>query len=165
MRVETRESLAKLEPRTIAYALNAGYLHKPSGRFLWYTDGMQFMNHGYGRQANVGLDYWPKLKDDHIISFRDIQPGEELREDYGACLAAGLAPGHWLRHFYLSYCPRHYDFLLRLRDTGDLFCAAAGAGAEAVGGGGTNSRTAAISASSKIGFERTARNPEAKHAA
>ena len=120
---------------------------------------MQFINHGCGSEANVGLDYWPKLRNDHIIAFRDIEPGEELREDYGSCLAAGLAPGHWLRHFYLKHCPGHYDFLLRLRDTGDLFCADAGVG------GRTNSRTVAISASSRMGFDRTARNPEAKHAA
>ena len=119
---------------------------------------MQFMNHGAGAEANVGLDYWPKLRNDHIVAFRDIEPGEELREDYGACLAAGLAPGHWLREFYLKYSPRHYDFLLRLR-YGDLFCA------DAADAGKTYSRTVSISASSKIGFERTARNPEAKHAA
>ena len=127
---------------------------------LWYNDGMENLNHGRGADANVGLDYWPKLKQDHIVAIRDIAPGEELREDYGYCLAAGLAPGHWLRPLYISHCPWHLEFLTRLRRQADPFYGDVGGS-----GGATNSRTVAMSASSKMGFDKTARNPEAKHAA
>ena len=48
------------------------------------------------------------------MALRDIEPGEELREDYRSCLRAGLAPDHWLRPLYRAYCPRHYRFLLGL---------------------------------------------------
>jgi hypothetical protein len=109
-----RETMAALSPRTLAFALHGGYLHKPSGKFLWYEDGMQFMNHGEGRLANVGLAYWPALHDDHTIALRDIAPGEELREDYGFWADGGLAPGHWLEPLYRKHCPWHFDFLRTL---------------------------------------------------
>jgi hypothetical protein len=146
-----------LEPNTISYALKAGYLHVPSSKFLWYTDGMQFMNHAAGRQANVGLHYWPDLEDDHILALRDIEPGEELREDYAGCLTGGLGPNHWLRPLYLAFCRDHYDFLLGLELSPTLACASPRVG--------RNSRTVAINASSSIGFDMTARNPDAKQAA
>ncbi len=157
MHVETRNTFGKLDGRLISYALKAGYLHPPSGRFLWYTDGMQYMNHAAGRQANVGLHYWPDLEQDHILALRDIEAGEELREDYSGCLAGGLAPDHWLRPLYLAFCRDHYEFLLGLGLAPVPSCDS--------GRGGRNSRTVAINASSKTGFEITARNPEAKHAA
>ena len=111
-----RRTLPRLAPADLRYALLAGYLHRPSGRFVWYEDGMQFMNHATGPGANVGLDYWPhRLFDDHLVAFRDIEPGEELFEDYGGCcLEGGLAPDHWMRPLYLAHAPQHYAFLLGL---------------------------------------------------
>jgi uncharacterized protein len=115
MYVADRRTLPALAPDDLRYALLAGYLHRPSGRFVWYEDGMQFMNHGCGAEANTGLDYWPqRLLDDHLVALRDIRAGEELREDYGFCLDGGLAPDHWMRPLYLAHAPQHYDFLLGL---------------------------------------------------
>jgi hypothetical protein len=115
MHIRDRRSLPALMPEMLRYALLAGYLHKPSGTFVWYDDGMQFLNHGEGTEANVGLDHWPdRLLDDHVVALRDIRAGEELREDYTFCLNGGLAPDHWMRPLYLAYCPRHYEFLLGL---------------------------------------------------
>lgn len=111
-----RDGMAAMHPEQITFALHGGYLHTPSGMFLWYEDGMQFLNHGFGSQANVGLHYWPKLGEDHIVALRDIAPGEELLEDYTFCLDGGLAPDHWMRPFYLKHCPHHLDFLLSLED-------------------------------------------------
>ena len=160
MQVCNPEELASLEPSTLAQALTAGYVHEPSDLFLWYTDGMQFMNHAFGRNANVGLDYWPRLCDDHIVAQRDIAPGEELREDYRNCLRAGLAPDHWLAPFYRAFCPGHYRFLLGLMapDMADYPVVVAAAE-------GAKLRRVATRASRKIGFESTAPNPLARQAA
>jgi len=108
-------TLGKLSPRQLRFALLGGYLHIPTGKFLWYRDGMQFMNHSL--DANVGLDGWPpRLEDDHTVAMRDIDAGEELCEDYTFCLDGGLAVDHWMRPLYLAHCPEHYAFLLGLRE-------------------------------------------------
>lgn len=159
MKLCDAEAMPRLSPETITFALWGGYLHKPSGMFLWYDDGMNFLNHGSGAAANVGLDYWPKLTQDHVVALRDIRAGEELREDYGFCLDGGLAPDHWLRPLYLEHCPVHYAFLLRLvlgEDAPALREAQAAA---------TNWRTTEISSPSTSGLARTARKPAAKQAA
>ena len=161
MHVCSRASLARLDPETLADALVAGYVHEPSGLFLWYTDGMQFMNHGDGRAANVGLHYWPELEDDHIVALRDIAPGEELREDYRGCLSAGLAPNHWLAPFYRAFCPGHYRFLLELMGAEAPSYPVALVAMES----GAKLRKVAASASRKTGFDRTAANPHARQAA
>lgn len=115
MQVCDSKTLPGLPPHEITYALHAGYLHEPSGKFLYYTDGMQWLNHGSGSIANVGLNYWPsRLRDDHLVALRDIAAGEELREDYTFCLEGGLGPDHWMRPLYLQYCPSHLEFLLGL---------------------------------------------------
>lgn len=161
MHVNNRHTLALLAPETISFALLGGYVHRPSGRFLWYEDGMEFMNHGRVGRANVGLHYWPKLEDDHIVALRDIEAGEEMLENYGSCLSAGLGRDHWLRPFYLDHCPGHYAFLLHLVKSAPRDRAA---DQEPVRDG-KNCRTIAMSASSSIGFDKTARKPDAKQAA
>lgn len=109
-----QKTMTALSARTLAFALHGGYLHKPSGKFLWYEDGMQYMNHGEGCVANVGLAYWPSLQEDHTIALRDIEVGEELREDYGFWADGGLAPDHWLNPLYQRHCPHHLSFLQSL---------------------------------------------------
>jgi hypothetical protein len=108
--------MAALTAVQLRFALHGGYLHQPSGRFLWYTDGMQFMNHRGTPEANVGLGTWPPLADDHCVALRDIAAGEELCEDYTFWSDGGLAPDHWLRPFYLAHCPEHYAFLRSLEN-------------------------------------------------
>jgi hypothetical protein len=161
MHVCTRATMARLEPSTLSQALNAGYVHEPSELFLWYTDGMQFLNHADGRDANVGLHYWPRLTDDHIVALRDIAPGEELCEDYRNCLRAGLAPDHWLAPFYRVFSPAHYRFLLGLFGLAEPSYPVAVMALE----GGAKLRRVATSASRNTGFERTAPNPQARQAA
>jgi hypothetical protein len=114
MRVCDRETMMSLEPRHLRFALHGGYLHKPSDWFIWYTDGMQYMNHGAGAHANVGLGYWPSVYEDHTVALRDIEPGEELFEDYGFWADGGLSPTHWLRKLYREHCPEHFAFLISL---------------------------------------------------
>ena len=111
-----RAALTALDHKTLAFALHGGYLHAPSGKFLWYTDGMQYMNHAEGRLANVGLGEWPPLELDHTRALRDIAPGEELFEDYGFWANGGLSPGHWLFPLYMRFCPQHYAFLASLEE-------------------------------------------------
>ena len=106
--------MAALSKAQLRFALHGGYLHKPSGRFLWYTDGMQFMNHRGTSDANVGLGTWPPLTEDHCVALRDIPAGEELFEDYTFWSDGGLDGGHWLRPLYLAHCPEHYAFLREL---------------------------------------------------
>jgi SET domain-containing protein len=114
MRVCDADAMAALNPRQLRYALHGGYLHKPSDRFLWYTDGMQYMNHATTPRANIGLGTWPPLHDDHTVALRDIAPGEELLEDYAFWADGGLASGHWLYPLYLKHCPEHFSFLSSL---------------------------------------------------
>ncbi len=106
--------MAALDPRTLRYALHGGYLHKPSDRFLWYTDGMQYMNHAPTPGANIGLGLWPPLSEDHTVALRDIAAGEELLEDYGFWSDGGLDPSHWLHALYQAHCPEHFAFLTSL---------------------------------------------------
>lgn len=161
MHVCDRWSLAKLTPSVLSRALHAGYVHAPSDLFIWYTDAMQFMNHGDRGQANVGINYWPELEQDHIVALRDIAPGEELLEDYHNCLRAGLAPDHWLVPFYRAFNPGHYEFLRALFAAEEpaypvvAFPAA----------GGAKRRIVAPSASRNTGLERTAAKPDARQAA
>lgn len=159
MHVCTPGLLARLQWPALSQALYSGYLHEPSGLFLWYTDGMQFMNHGDRSDANVGLHYWPRLEDDHIVALRDIEAGEELREDYRGCLQGGLAPDHWMAPLYRAFCPAHYGFLL------GLFAQEANHPGIAAAAAGTKVRRVAMSASRKTGFDRTAPNPDARQAA
>lgn len=159
MPVCTSDTLPRLRPRVLAEALYGGYLHEPSGLFLWYKDGMEFMNHADAGRANVGLHYWPKLQDDHCVALRDIEPGEELREDYRICLRAGLAPDHWMAPLYRSFCPRHYGFLL------GLFASPEAAYPDTATEVGAKCRSVEISVSRKMGFDSTAPNPEARQAA
>ncbi len=114
MAVSDQAALSRLDPGMVRYALHGGYLHKPSDKLLWYTDGMQYMNHASSPLANVGLGLWPPLHEDHTIALRDIAPGEELLEDYGFWSDGGLEPDHWLYPFYATYCPEHLDFLADL---------------------------------------------------
>jgi hypothetical protein len=109
-----RAKLARLSPKQIHRVLHGGYLHRPSDRLLWYTDGMEYMNHAGSTAANVGLREWPPLHEDHTVALRDIRPGEELLEDYGFWSDAGLHPSHWLYPFYLQHCPQHFAFLSSL---------------------------------------------------
>ncbi len=104
----------RLSPRERRFALHGGYLHKPSDKFLWYTDGMQFMNHRPAPEANLGLGRWPDLAEDHTVALRDIAAGEELSEDYGFWSDCGVHPDHWLHRYYLAHCPEHLSFLLEL---------------------------------------------------
>lgn len=161
MHVCDRDAMARLAPETITFALHGGYLHVPSGLFLWYEDGMEFLNHGGEGTANVGLDHWPALGDDHLIALRDIEPGEELLEDYGFCLGGGLATDHWLYPLYMDHHPAHHAFLIELRDARR----AAPPGGVVLYGGGRKLRTVDNSASSISGLERTASKPDARHAA
>lgn len=114
MRACDASAMAALDPRQLRYALHGGYLHKPSDRFLWYTDGMQYMNHADTPRANIGLGTWPPLRQDHTVALRDIAAGEELLEDYAFWADGGLASTHWLHELYLAHCPEHFAFLTSL---------------------------------------------------
>lgn len=114
MHVSDLAGLGRLRPDRLGFALHGGYLHAPSDKFLWYTDGMQYMNHAETGVANIGLDFWPDLHDDHCVALRNIEPGEELLEDYAFWADGGLRPGHWLHRLYLEHCREHYTFLASL---------------------------------------------------
>lgn len=114
MHVCDQQAMYALSPRKLRFALHGGYYHKPSGLFLWYTDGMQYMNHAATPMANVGLAIWPPLHGDHTIALRDIDAGEELFEDYAFWADGGLSPDHWLHRLYRDHCPDHYAFLCSL---------------------------------------------------
>jgi hypothetical protein len=114
MRFAEPAALAALPAARLAFALHGGYLHRPTDRFIWYEDGMQYMNHAAGARANCGLDHWPALTQDHSVALRDIAAGEELFEDYGFWADAGFSDEHWLPPLYRAGCPSHFDFLRSL---------------------------------------------------
>lgn len=116
MKVCGLPELAALTPDRLAFALHGGYLHHPSGRFVWYEDGMQFVNHASGAAANIGITEWTPLEEDNCTALRDIEPGEELLEDYAFWSIFSLDPNHWLRKLYRDFCPGHHAFLSSLED-------------------------------------------------
>jgi len=104
--------LVKLTPAQIHFALHGGYLHHPSGKFVWYDDGMQYVNHADFPAANIGITEWTALEDDNCTALRDIAAGEELLEDYQFWSVLSLSHDHWLRRLYTEFCPEHYAFLM-----------------------------------------------------
>ncbi len=99
---------------TLQEALLAGYLHEPTEKFIWYRDGMQFVNHAEGMLANIATPEWLPLNQDCVVATRDIDAGEEFFEDYGFWNIFNLPPNHWLRLMYLQNCPQHYHFMQSL---------------------------------------------------
>ena len=111
---EGPQDLLRLPRPLLAFALHGGYLHHPSDRFVWYYDGMQYVNHAPAERANIGITEWTPLRQDNCSALRDIEIGEELLEDYAFWSVAKLNPNHWLRNVYARHCSDHYNFLLRL---------------------------------------------------
>lgn len=111
------EQLQSYTPKTLETALLGGYLHEPTQKFVWYTDGMQFVNHAEGRLANVTTPEWRPLDEDCVVATRDIEAGEELFEDYGFWTIFNLPRNHWLRLLYLENCPQHYFIMQSLAET------------------------------------------------
>ena len=101
---------------TLYTALLSGYLHVQTGKFVWFDDGMQFMNHAPGFMANIYTPEHQGLDEDCAVAARDIQPGEELYEDYGYWNIFNLPTNHWLRLLYLESCPEHYMFMQALSE-------------------------------------------------
>lgn len=114
MKVGGLVELAALEPDRLRFALHGGYLHHPTDRFVWYEDGMQFVNHADAPVANIGITEWTPLEEDNCAALRDIEPGEELLEDYTFWSVLGLPHRHWLRMLYADFHPEHFAFLASL---------------------------------------------------
>lgn len=108
--------LAALDPETLQFALHGGYFHAPAERFVWYEDGMQFVNHAEPAHANIGIREWTPLEEDNCTALRDIAAGEELFEDYQFWSIFNLPADHWLRGLYRDFCPHHHAFLLSLHE-------------------------------------------------
>lgn len=105
------DDLSALSIEKLQFALHGGYFHQPSGKFIWYEDGMQYVNHADTPSANIGIREWTALQDDNCTALRDIAPGEELLEDYSFWSIFSLDQDHWLRLIYEEFCPGHYAFL------------------------------------------------------
>lgn len=114
MRFLEPAELAALPSDELRFALHGGYLHLPSRRFVYYDDGMEYVNHASGSEANIGISEWTSLEQDNCTAFRDIEAGEELLEDYTFWSAPHLASLSWLVDLYKEHCPAHYSFLLRI---------------------------------------------------
>lgn len=108
--------LAALPQDRLQFALHGGYYHALARKFVWYEDGMQFVNHAEPGRDNIGIREWTPLEDDNCTALRDIEPGEELLEDYQFWSIFNLPAEHWLRGLYRDFCPHHHDFLLSLHE-------------------------------------------------
>ena len=108
--------LAALPADELRFALLGGYYHYPSQKFIYYNDGMEYMNHADGDMANIGAREWPPLLEDYCIALRDIAAGEELREDYTFWSSSTIGDDSWLTGLYQDYCPGHYSFLLKIEE-------------------------------------------------
>lgn len=117
MHVCTEQELRGYDKATLEVALLGGYLHEPTQKFIWYSDGMQFVNHAEGSLANIATPEWRPLDEDCVVATRDIAPGEELFEDYGFWNIFNLPVNHWLRLMYLRSCPQHYHFMQDIAET------------------------------------------------
>jgi uncharacterized protein len=110
--------IAALDAEERRFALLGGYYHYPSQIFVYYYDGMEYMNHADGDVANIGAKEWPPLQEDYCIALRDIAAGEELLEDYTFWSSGTLFKDHWLTELYRKHCPNHYSFLLQIEQGG-----------------------------------------------
>lgn len=108
--------LGRLPPDELRFALHGGYLHFPSQKFVYYSDGMEYVNHADGPRANIGITEWTSLAEDNCTALRDITPGEELLEDYTFWSVLHLRQDHWLTHLYRDFCPEHYMFLAAVEE-------------------------------------------------
>lgn len=108
--------LGALPPEELQFALHGGYLHFPSQKFVYYDDGMEYVNHADGSAANIGITEWTPLLEDNCTALRDIAPGEELLEDYTFWSVLHLHRDHWLVDLYRDFCPEHYMFLASLEE-------------------------------------------------
>lgn len=104
--------LSDFDLRTI---FHGGYFHFPSQKYIYYEDAMKYVNHGDPPFANIGILEWTPLQLDHSAALRDIEPGEELLEDYEFFSIMNLREEHWIRRFHEDFCPDHYGFLRQLR--------------------------------------------------
>ena len=114
MKYMKASELAALPAGELRFALHGGYLHYPSQRFVYYNDGMEYVNHAPGRAANIGIREWTPLLQDNCTALRDIAPGEELLEDYSFWSVLQLQKSHWLVDLYREFCPDHYAFLIKI---------------------------------------------------
>ena len=96
------------------FALHGGYLHFPSQQFVYYNDGMEYVNHADGGLANIGIRKWTPLMEDNCTALRDIAEGQELLEDYTFWSILQLRQDHWLVDMYRRFCPDHYAFLMKI---------------------------------------------------
>ena len=115
MKIVDSAQLAALSADELRFALHGGYLHFPSQRFVYYNDGMEYVNHASGPAANIGIREWTPLMDDNCTALRDIAVGEELLEDYTFWSILNLRRDHWLIDLYREACPEHYAFLKRIQ--------------------------------------------------
>lgn len=115
MKVGGQQELATLSREELHFALHGGYLHHPSGKFVWYDDGMHLVNHADFPNANIGITEWTPLTEDNCTALRDIAAGEELLEDYQFWSVLNLESSHWLTKLYKDFCPEHYAFLIDIQ--------------------------------------------------
>lgn len=106
--------LGRLPPDELRTVLYGGYPHLPSQTFVYFKDGMEYVNHADRHAANIGVHKWPPLMQDNCTALRDIEAGEELREDYTFWSILQLPREHWLPKIYRKHCPAAYDFLLEI---------------------------------------------------
>ena len=108
--------LGGLSPGELSFALHGGYYHAIANKFVWYLDGMQYVNHADPPVANIGIHDWTPLEDDHCAALRDIAPGEEMLEDYEFWSIFKLPESHWMHDFYREFAAEHYNFLYRIHE-------------------------------------------------
>lgn len=114
MKFADYDQLAALPAEELRFALHGGYLHFPSQRFVYYKDGMEYVNHADGPASNIGIREWTPLMEDNCTALRDIEVGEELLEDYTFWSILNLRRDHWLINLYREFCPNHYYFLAKI---------------------------------------------------
>ncbi|MFK7941935.1 MAG: SET domain-containing protein [Paracoccaceae bacterium] len=108
--------LRKYDNNKLHIALLSGYLHYQTGKFVWFEDGMQHMNHAPTGLANIYTPHHTELLDDCVVAAKPINKGDELFEDYGYWNIFNLQHDHWLRRLYAESCPDHYMFMQYLAD-------------------------------------------------
>jgi hypothetical protein len=110
------EQISEQDPERMKKILWGGYHHDPTGVFVHYQDGMEYMNHS--TKDNIGgLDddshsmWGEKVEDEESFALKEIQCGEEFFEDYSLYNCHRVA---WLAELYQKHCPKRHEFELSI---------------------------------------------------
>eukprot|EP00054_Salpingoeca_dolichothecata_P006084 m.37266 g.37266 ORF g.37266 m.37266 type:complete len:161 (-) comp16201_c0_seq1:157-639(-) len=102
---EELEAMGQSDADRLRTVLWGTYLHAPTGVCIELRDGGQYTNHS--DEPNLDGTNSRVAEEDMSVALRDIQPGEELTEDYRVYEDF---TAQWLVNLFKEYVPARYEF-------------------------------------------------------